>query len=249
MGKIITNGERGYGEDNWKEKLMKAYESFPLKQLREYFRKPDFSWIKTMVDKIYKSPDNIDEISNKYNIEFEEGGDSDLIITQASYRTEDQKFHIWLSENTIQNIQKGTNKGLLCTEIEIFLEHEDVHRQQDQLNNNKQPYFSDFDPKKWEEIKKYLSQFQEIPAFARVVAKEMFINGFTEKDLNNLKELKLTHMAEMIIGNYFKIGGNVLQQFLKEIFNWFNEPRIKGDYEYKQWLKDHRPNLENIELS
>jgi hypothetical protein len=228
-------------ETKWsKEALMRGIDHYSLETLREYFRRSEFSWVSKMINEIYDDINSIDEISNKYKVEFEDGGSSSLIITSASYRHDDGKFHIWLSDDTIDDLQNNKNKEQLIREIELFLEHEDTHKQQDQLNHSKQDYYSDFNPNKWEEVKKYLSQFQEIPAFARSVAKELFRAGYTEKDVPNIKNIHLTQMANNIINSYFKIGGKILQQFLKEIINWFSEPYAGTKEDYKKWLKDHR---------
>jgi hypothetical protein len=220
--------------------LLEAFENSQMETLREYYRRPDIAWVRKMMKEILENPSQIDVIANKYNVEFEDGGDSPLLVTTAVYRKSDGKFHLWMSNNAIDLMK--TNSGLdpLVREIELFIEHEDTHRQQDQLKNSEQPCVNSMDAQKWESVKKYLSQYQEIPAFARYVARDIFMNGADESNISNLKNLKMSQMSKVIVNNYFKIGGETLKKFLKEIYAWFTEPRVGTGDEYRKWLKKHQ---------
>lgn len=222
-----------------KKKLLEAFEKHYLTTLREYYRRPSFSFISKMIDEIYSDISKIDEIANQYGIEFEEGGKSELIITEALYRSSDNKYHIFLSDKAIENIKNGQDADDLKKEIESFLWHEETHKQQNQEKNSKQPYFSDFDSNNWEEVKRYLSQYVEIDAFARAVAADIWGNGADSKDLAKLEQLPMTQMSKSIVQSYKQINGKVWHKFLTEISNWYNEPHVGGKDEYRLWLKNH----------
>jgi hypothetical protein len=225
-----------------KAKLLEAFKIQHLSSLREYYRKPNFEFVSKMIDDICDNLDKIDEISNKYDIEFEDGQNSQLLVVRASYRSSDNKFHIWLSDRAIKSLQTKTNLNDLKREIESFLWHEDTHKQQNQEKNAEQPYFSDFEPSNWEEVKKYLSQYVEIDSFARCVAEDLWQNGADSKDLNNLESLDMSVTSRNLIRDYKKIGGKVWAKFLQEIYKSYNEPYVGGKDEYRQWLKAHQSN-------
>ena len=138
--------------------------------------------------------------------------------------------------------------------------HEETHRQSRQLKSTKQSYVSDKtedEPINEEEAlerrKKYLSQYQEIPAFARAVAENLEESGYTEDALNHLNvvpdELDLDVLVPLDISReskhaivfYKVIGGDVWNRFLKEIYDWFHVPYVGGKTEYRAWLRSHRP--------
>jgi hypothetical protein len=221
------------------ERLLEAWEHRSLMALREYYKRPDFNWVSEMVDKIYANKESIDEIADKYHVEFEDGGDSKLLIPRASYNNSDDKYYIWLNDTAINNIKSNKKSDDLKREIESFLWHEETHRQQNQLKSSEQPYTGgDIDPDNWEEQKSYLSQYCEIDAFARSVAADIWKNGADSKDIANLKNLKMSYTSKHLIQSYEMIGGEVYKKFLKEIYNWYNEPYVGGKDEYRQWLKD-----------
>jgi hypothetical protein len=222
---------------NYIEKLLEAWEHERLTVFSEYYRRPDFNWVSEMIDAIYANKDSIDEIANSYKVEFEEGGDSPLLIPYASYENSDDTFHIWLNNKAIESIKSGKKANDLKREIESFLWHEETHRQQNQLKNAEQPYIGDFDSNSFEERKAYLSQYCEIDAFARSVAADIWKNGADSEDIANLKNLKMSFISQNILKDYQEIDGKIYQKFLQEIYRWYNEPYVGGRDEYRQWLK------------
>jgi hypothetical protein len=208
-----------------------------LKKLYEMYRRPDFSWVHIMMERIYENPNDIDEIANEYNVEFNDGGYGKKLITSAGLK-KSGKIHIELNVNAVNLILRGKHRSLIEDEIEEVLAHENTHIQQNQLKNIEQSYYNKAST--WEERKKYLSQYVEIDAFARQVSKSMEDRGFSESDISNIQQLKLSDLSNDLIEDYFRIGGEILQKFLSEIYKWFKEPPVGNEIEYKNWLRSHR---------
>ena len=54
-----------------KVKLFEAYYYIKSIKLYETFRRPDFSWVSEMINRIYKNPDDFDKISKEYKVNLE----------------------------------------------------------------------------------------------------------------------------------------------------------------------------------
>jgi len=226
--------------------IIKLYEGVHYttrKKLQEIFHRPDFSWISKMVDQVYANPENYEEITKRFKVNFEISEENSvLLITNASYDMQEDFYNFWLSPRAIENIDSGKSEDLLNVEIESFFVHEETHRQQNQLNISKQPYLGDYDPDNFEMVKKHLSQYQEIPAYARCIAKDLMENGYKEVDISKLSNLKMTELSKLTIFTYKEIGGEVWKSFLKEVFNYFSEPSVGGNLAYESWLKKNTEN-------
>jgi hypothetical protein len=139
----------------------------------------------------------------------------------------------------VEYIDSNMRKAEFTFELKDMIVHEETHRQQNQSRNAEQDYISDFNPKSWEERKRYLSQYVEIDAIARMVAYEAEMIFYQLKDTDILKlfaslapELqKLSFKAQNIIKDYHNVGGDVWRKFLSEVYRYFTEiptlPEIK----------------------
>jgi hypothetical protein len=209
-----------------------------LARLYEFYQQPDTSWVRIMMERVYENFNLIDEIGKEYNVKWEtKENNSGRLVSEADYNVKTNEITIYLSNRAIDAILKKRLRTRIAEEIEKTIVHEKIHDQQNQLNQSKQPYQNSFTDHA--DYLKYLSQYQEIDAFAKQVAKIMEDRNYSEKDVAAIRSLQLPEIEKRLVEDYYEIGGDVLKKFLNEVYRWFTEPPIGNEFDYKEWLRKH----------
>jgi len=200
-----------------------------IAHLKEVFHKPNLNIIDTFVDQLYKFPDNYQNLCKQYNFELvaklpDNDAKKDNIVLWARYSSSTNIYTFCLNENALDLVDANLKKDEFKIEMKRAFVHENTHFQQNKGNFSKQKYkspdaptVSSFD---------YVTQWSEIPAWAREVAGYLEQKGFTQKnviyylELGNL-DLLDTGMQDLIF--FMKMSTPVWHKFLGEVYRYFEE--------------------------
>jgi hypothetical protein len=221
------------------------YEDAINQILKEAFRKPSFEQIEEFVNDMFDNELSLSDLLFKYRIDIEfvpkKQKHDRTVIYSASY---DQINNVLIIKvrDTIGDYPEDRDDFL--KNLKDFYVHEDTHAQQNIGKHKFQQYYDGPD------LNKYVSQFQEIPAFAREVAYviksrlglevndaiKLITNG-TEKEL-----IQLPIKDVAVIKQYRVADKKVLKKFLKEVYRFYRpfEDDRNSTIDYRQWLKDHQ---------
>lgn len=177
---------------------------------REKYFKVNTEDIEYMVDEIYNNPEDIDNIAKRYNVEFEYEEDyaGSLLICKGGYDSYNDVVKLYISDEGIRAFETGKKKGTMKSEILSTYAHEYTHHQQNQKGSEKENYksygtFTKEGETRWGALKKYMSQTQEVDAFACGFAQEMTRNKIKlSRVLNNILEVDRVHFTEENLDSY-----------------------------------------------
>jgi hypothetical protein len=210
-----------------------------LKKLKEYYVKSDFSKIRQFFERLYDGEDLLD-VESDFDYELMEG-EGDLAVNGAAYQPDRDKIVIYVHPNIIEDIDSGKRnfKNDVIKEAELAIAHEEVHRQQNQLDmwSNTQSKLI----RGQEDYKGYISQVHEIDAHAAGIAEYLKRKHNNKTILGFLSKGEFPTLRDdfqYVVDTYKEIGGKVWEKFLKEIYDYIEEPLKKSDkLELKNTLK------------
>lgn len=256
---IFKSSERNCHQD----KLIENWYYYGYyKPFREKYLKVNTEDIEYMVDEIYNDPESINDIAKRYNILFiyDEDYVGNLLISHGGYDASTDFINLYVSDDGATAFETGRKKGTMKSEILATYAHEYTHHQQNQKGSEKDNYkgyetLAKEEDSRWEVTKKYISQVQEIDAFARGFAQEMARNKvklsyimnnipevdrlhFTEEDLDKYQTAfnkKLSKYSLSLGGivsfmYYYLIGGDVWKRYLKRLYEFLPEKLQEREY-------------------
>jgi hypothetical protein len=192
--------------------------------LNEAYLEPDLSWVDKFVNELYTHKD-LDALENDYLIVISidnENVDTERMIQKASYDPVTKKYHIYLSDKNIDDIDRGYNREQFTLELKRVIYHEDTHRLQDQNDAFSKTKIANID-----NTKEYVSNYHEIDAFAREVALSFKELGYSlQKTVEYIEKInynissndKIEKDLKEIIWQYRNADSSVYRKFLKEVY-------------------------------
>jgi hypothetical protein len=155
-------------------------------RLEEYYRKPDLNWIRNFVNELYskqtRSAKQVHSIAKKYNVVIRRGPEESkgprwgLKVIKGLYDLDTKQYVITLTVNALIDIVDiKEDKKELFEELCYVFSHEDIHKQQDQLNRRNQKYIKfnkNTDEEIEQEIKKVIEKTGKTEKEARKEVEE-----------------------------------------------------------------------------
>lgn len=245
--KQFFNQTRRISKPNFLERVHR--ETFYLQAFREKYDIVSTNDIFQMINKIYDNPEEMNYIAQQYGIEFkltslQEGE----LVGGAYYSSTDKKIHIEISVNIYIKIMKGEDKQKLKDIIAISFVHENIHKQQDQgLNSTegRKNYNNGKNLSTWKDIVSYMSQKDEVDAYASEVILDLvnhnmtiskflsyipkhlfvdytkndirwFVNEFKEK----VRDYDFVPPTITTTAYYYLMGGETWKRFLRKVYEF-----------------------------
>lgn len=234
-------------------------EIFYLQPFREKYDIVSTNDIFQMVDRIYKKPEEINYIAQQYGIEFDfENLPEGKLIGSAYYSTADKKIHIIISMETFIKIMNEEEKQTLKDDIAVSFVHENIHRQQDQgLNSTEgmKNYNDGSNLSTWKNIVSYMSQKDEVDAYASEVALDLMnhnmpiseflyyipkhlyvdytpssIKWFVDEFKDRIKNYDFIPSTLTTTAYYYLMGGDIWRRFLSKLYDLVPEKLRESTY-------------------
>ena len=193
-----------------------------VKNLREAYRETDTSLIDKFVDELYNDIDDLDYFEEKYKIIVSQRDGLDY-VTGAKYLPDKDEYVLYFSQEALETIEQKLDKDEILNQIKAAIIHENVHRQQNQLNLKDKEFV---DPNV--DYEGYISQPHEIDAYAIGIADEWIRTIGRENAIEKLRISNFNDLSEdtrYLISDYRKLGINIYNKLLREIYNYlYREP-------------------------
>ena len=193
-----------------------------VQNLREAYREVDTSWVDKFVDDLYNGIDDLDYFEDKYKIIISQRDGLDY-ITGAKYIPDQDKYVLYFSPEALETIEQKLDKDEILNQIKSVMVHENIHRQQNQLNLKNKEFV---DPNV--DYENYISQSHEIDAYAVGIADEWIRTIGRDKSIEKLRMSDFSDLSgdtQYLISDYRKLGINVYNKLLREIYNYlYREP-------------------------